>query len=74
MSTNNARDNLKKRDYFERFGIAEGLRRLAADYPFQPRPVAGANIANRKGAAACAPNNGSNQDRLLYFVYSYLRI
>jgi type IV secretion system protein VirB4 len=52
MATNNARDNLKKRDYFERFGIAEGLRRLAEDYPFQPRPVAGANIANRKGAAA----------------------
>ena len=24
-ATNNARDNLKKRDYFERFGIAEGL-------------------------------------------------
>ena len=22
MATNNARDNLKKRDYFERFGIA----------------------------------------------------
>ena len=40
MATNNARDNLKKRDYFERFGIAEGLRRLAEDYPFQPRAVA----------------------------------
>ena len=25
MATNNARDNLKKRDYFERFGIAEGF-------------------------------------------------
>ena len=37
MATNNARDNLKKRDYFERFGIAEGLRRLAADFPFRPR-------------------------------------
>jgi type IV secretion/conjugal transfer VirB4 family ATPase len=34
-ATNNARDNLKKRDYFERFGIAEGLRRLAQDHPFQ---------------------------------------
>ena len=40
MATNNARDNLKKRDYFERFGIADGLRRLAEDYPFQPRAVA----------------------------------
>jgi type IV secretion/conjugal transfer VirB4 family ATPase len=39
-ATNNARDNLKKRDYFERFGIAEGLRRLAHDYPFQPRKFA----------------------------------
>lgn len=39
-ATNNARDNLKKRDYFERFGIAEGLRRLAQDYPFHPRKLA----------------------------------
>src|SRR5271170_5562511 len=41
MATNNARDNLKKREYFTRFGIADGLRRLAHDYPFQPRTVAG---------------------------------
>lgn len=41
MATNNARDNLKKRDYFSRFGIADGLRRLAQDYPFQPRTLAG---------------------------------
>jgi type IV secretion system protein VirB4 len=40
MATNNARDNLKKRDYFERFGIADGLRHLAEDYPFQPRMLA----------------------------------
>ena len=26
--------------YFERFGIADGLRRLAEDYPFQPRALA----------------------------------
>ncbi|HEV2172569.1 MAG TPA: DUF87 domain-containing protein, partial [Nitrospira sp.] len=52
MATNNARDNLKKRKYFERYGIAEGLRHLAEDYPFQPRPVAGDHIASRKGAAA----------------------
>jgi type IV secretion system protein VirB4 len=39
MATNNARDNLKKRDYFERFGIAEGLRRLAEDFPFRPRTL-----------------------------------
>jgi type IV secretion system protein TrbE len=39
-ATNNARDNIQKRDYFERFGIAEGLRRLAQDHPFQPRKLA----------------------------------
>ena len=37
MAVNSAPDNLKKRDYFERFGIAEGLRRLAMD---RPRSVA----------------------------------
>jgi type IV secretion system protein TrbE len=42
MATNNARDNLKKRDYFERFGIADGLRHLAEDHPFQPRALAAA--------------------------------
>ena len=41
MATNNARDNLKKREYFASFGIADGLRRLAQEYPFQPRTVAG---------------------------------
>jgi type IV secretion/conjugal transfer VirB4 family ATPase len=40
MATNNARDNLKKRDYFARFGIADGLRHLAQDYPFQLRTLA----------------------------------
>ena len=40
MATNNPRDNLKKRDYFKVHGTAEGLRRLAEDYPFQPRRLA----------------------------------
>jgi type IV secretion system protein VirB4 len=40
MATNNARDNLKKRDYFGRFGIADGLRHLAEDHPFRPRTLA----------------------------------
>ncbi|MGA7291123.1 MAG: DUF87 domain-containing protein [Terriglobales bacterium] len=40
MATNNARDNLKKRDYFARFGIADGLRHLAEDYPFKQRTLA----------------------------------
>lgn len=39
-ATNNARDNLLKRDYFARFGIAEGLRKLAEDHPFRPRKLA----------------------------------
>ena len=47
MATNNARDNLKKRDYFERFGIPDGLRRLAEDYPFQPRALAVATSNTR---------------------------
>src|SRR5579863_8211276 len=50
MATNNARDNLKKREYFERFGIAEGLRRLAEDFPLRPRMQAGATTPNPQGA------------------------
>ncbi|MGC2160692.1 MAG: DUF87 domain-containing protein [Silvibacterium sp.] len=33
MATNNARDNIRKQDYFARFGPEEGLLRLAEDYP-----------------------------------------
>jgi type IV secretion system protein VirB4 len=51
MATNNARDNLKKRDYFERFGIAEGLRRLAQDHPFRPRTSAGTATPTPQGVA-----------------------
>jgi type IV secretion system protein VirB4 len=39
MATNNARDNLKKREYFDRHGFADGLRRLAEEWPFQPRTL-----------------------------------
>jgi type IV secretion system protein VirB4 len=46
-ATNNARDNLKKREYFERYGVAEGLRRLAQDHPFRPRTLAASTNANR---------------------------
>jgi type IV secretion system protein VirB4 len=42
-ATNNVRDNLKKREYFERYGIADGLRRLAEDYPFRPPTLAASN-------------------------------
>ncbi len=52
MATNNARDNLTKRDYFARFGIPEGLRRLARDYPFRPRKAAGITNSKPEGAVA----------------------
>ena len=51
-ATNNARDNLKKREYFERHGIAEGLRRLAEDHPFRPRTLAVSVTPNPKGVVA----------------------
>jgi type IV secretion/conjugal transfer VirB4 family ATPase len=33
VATNNARDNIRKQDYFARFGPEQGLLRLAEDYP-----------------------------------------
>ena len=33
VATNNARDNLRKQDYFSRFGPEQGLLHLAHDYP-----------------------------------------
>lgn len=33
MATNNSRDNLRRQEYFARFGPEEGLLRLAHDYP-----------------------------------------
>jgi hypothetical protein len=33
IATNNSRDNLRKQEYFARFGLGEGLYRLAQDYP-----------------------------------------
>ncbi len=52
MATNNARENLIKREYFARFGIPEGLRRLAHDYPFRPRTAAGNTNPKLEGAVA----------------------
>jgi type IV secretion/conjugal transfer VirB4 family ATPase len=43
MATNNPRDNLRKIEYFHNFGIADGLRCLAKDFPFEPRRVRTAN-------------------------------
>jgi type IV secretion/conjugal transfer VirB4 family ATPase len=37
IATNNARDNLLKREAFTQYGIAEGVRQLASTHPFQPR-------------------------------------
>jgi type IV secretion system protein VirB4 len=36
MATNNAKDNILKQQYFERYGIAEGLRHLALEHPLSP--------------------------------------
>jgi type IV secretion system protein VirB4 len=44
VATNNPPDNLKKWQYFERFGIADGLTRLAKEFP------------PRAHAAACGVN------------------
>jgi type IV secretion/conjugal transfer VirB4 family ATPase len=41
MATNSANDNLKKRDYFARFGFADGLRRLADEFPPMPHGATG---------------------------------
>src|SRR5664279_360617 len=51
-ATNNAPDNLMKRKYFERYGFAEGLRRLAEEHPFQPSTTVGAVKTIRKGVVA----------------------
>ena len=60
MATNNARDNLKKRDYFERFGIADGLRRLAEEFPFRPRTLAGHRHRQ--------PQRSNRMNRILIFI------
>jgi type IV secretion/conjugal transfer VirB4 family ATPase len=37
IATNNARDNLIKREAFAKYGIVQGVRELAISHPFQPR-------------------------------------
>jgi type IV secretion system protein VirB4 len=46
MATNNAKDNLLKQEYFERYGIADGLRHLADEHPFRSgkKPASPARI------------------------------
>jgi len=36
MATNNARDNVLKNRYLDQYGATEGLRRLAAEHPYEP--------------------------------------
>jgi type IV secretion/conjugal transfer VirB4 family ATPase len=40
IATNNSRDNLRKQDYFARFGPEQGLLRLAQDHPNPASPIA----------------------------------
>jgi type IV secretion system protein VirB4 len=48
MATNNARDNLKKQEYFDRHGFADGLRHLAEEWPFQSRALAVSTSNNNR--------------------------
>jgi type IV secretory pathway VirB4 component len=36
MATNNPKDNVRKREYLDRYGVVEGLSRLAREFPFTP--------------------------------------
>ncbi len=52
MAVNSAGENLLRQEYFIRYGIAEGLRRLADEHPFEPRRQARALTFIPHGAAA----------------------
>jgi type IV secretion system protein VirB4 len=52
MAVNSAGENLLRREYFLRYGIAEGLRRLAEEHPFERRRQARALTLIPHGAAA----------------------
>ncbi len=41
IAANGANENLKRWKYFEQYGFADGLRRLADEFPPQPRNAAG---------------------------------
>jgi type IV secretion system protein VirB4 len=36
MATNNPKDNVREREYLDRYGVVEGLSRLAQELPFTP--------------------------------------
>jgi len=52
MAANSANENLMRREYFARYGIPEGLRRLADEHPFDPRRRTLALTPIPHGAAA----------------------
>jgi type IV secretion system protein VirB4 len=52
MAVNSAGENLLRQEYLLRYGIAEGLRRLAAEHPFEPGRQARALTLIPHGAAA----------------------
>jgi type IV secretion system protein TrbE len=52
MAVNSAGENLLRQEYFLRYGIAEGLRRLADEHPFEPHRQARALTLIPHGAAA----------------------
>ena len=54
IATNNARDNLRKREYFARHGVIEGIRKLAEDHPFQSGPVLARSTKNTPAPPALA--------------------
>jgi type IV secretion system protein VirB4 len=37
MATNNPKDNMLKREYLDRYGAVEGLKKLAQEFPFIPQ-------------------------------------
>ncbi|MGB6131596.1 MAG: DUF87 domain-containing protein [Acidobacteriaceae bacterium] len=52
MAANSANENLLRREYFARYGIPDGLRRLADEHPFEPRRQTRALTPIHHGAAA----------------------
>jgi type IV secretion system protein VirB4 len=51
MAANSAEENLRRREYFARYGMADGLRHLADEFPFVGRNSSTHNILS-KGVAA----------------------
>jgi type IV secretion system protein VirB4 len=52
MAVNDPESNLRRREFFTRYGIADGLRELANRFPFEPRQMRGPNTHILQGAAA----------------------